>query len=136
VIGAIAIGVAAGVIAGLLGVGGGVLFVPGLVIFLGLDQHHAEATSLLAIVPVAIVGTFRQDRYGNVNRPDAVLLGVLSLAGAAAGVAAANALSGALLRDGFAALMVLVAAQLVRRTLAPGTPPVEAALPRRGDRLD
>ena len=51
------------------------LFVPGLVIFLGLDQHQAEATSLLAIVPVAIVGTIRQDRYGNVHRHDALLLG-------------------------------------------------------------
>ena len=67
---------------GLLGVGGGVLFVPGLVILLGLDQHQAEATSLLAIVPVAIVGTYTQDRYGNVRRADALLLGVLSLAGA------------------------------------------------------
>jgi uncharacterized protein len=117
VIGAIAIGLAGGIIAGLLGVGGGVLFVPGLVIFLGLDQHHAEATSLLAIVPVALVGTYRQNRYGNVRRDDALLMGVLSVAGAAAGVALANALSGALLRDAFAALMVLVAAQLVHRTL-------------------
>ena len=113
----VAVGLCAGVIAGLLGVGGGVLFVPGLVIVLGLSQHHAEATSLLAIVPVAIVGTYRQDRYGNVRRSDALLLGLLSLAGAAAGVALANALSGAFLRDAFAALMVLVAAQLVRRTL-------------------
>jgi uncharacterized membrane protein YfcA len=117
VTGAIAIGLAAGVVAGLLGVGGGVLFVPGLVLFLSLGQHQAEATSLLAIVPVAIVGTYRQDRYGNVHRGDALLLGLLSVAGAAAGVALANALSGAFLRDAFAALMVLVAAQLVRRTL-------------------
>ncbi len=117
-IGAIAVGLAGGVIAGLLGVGGGVLFVPGLVLFLGLDQHQAEATSLLAIVPVAIVGTYRQDRYGNVHRSDALLLGLLSLAGAAGGVALANALSGTVLRDAFAALMVLVAVQLVRRNLA------------------
>jgi uncharacterized membrane protein YfcA len=116
VIGAIAIGVAAGVVAGLLGVGGGVLFVPGLVIFLNLGQHQAEATSLLAIVPVAIVGTYTQDRYGNVHRADALLLGVLSLAGAAGGVALANALSGTLLRDAFAVLLVIVAAQLVRAT--------------------
>jgi len=117
VIGAIAVGLLAGVVAGLLGVGGGVLFVPGLVFFLGLDQHHAEATSLLAIVPVAILGTYRQDRYGHVNRRDALRVGVLSLAGAGGGVALANALSGALLRDAFAALMVLVAVQLVRRAL-------------------
>jgi uncharacterized protein len=117
VTGAIAIGLAAGIVAGLLGVGGGVLFVPGLVLFLGLSQHEAEATSLLAIVPVAIVGTYRQDRYGNVRRDDALLLGVLSVAGAAGGVALANALSGAVLRDAFAVLMVLVAGQLVRRAL-------------------
>jgi uncharacterized protein len=116
--GAVAVGLAAGVVAGLLGVGGGVLFVPALVFFVGLGQHQAEATSLLAIVPVALAGTYRQDRYGNVRRNDALLLGVLSLAGAAAGVALANALSGAALRDCFAAFMVLVAAQLARRTLA------------------
>jgi uncharacterized membrane protein YfcA len=119
---AIAIGVAGGIVAGLLGVGGGVLFVPGLVLVLGLGQHQAEATSLLAIVPVAIVGTYTQDRYGNVRRDDALLLGVLSLAGAVAGVALANALSGTVLRDAFAALLVLVAAQLVRRVLSGGDP--------------
>jgi uncharacterized protein len=114
---AIAIGAAAGVIAGMLGVGGGVLFVPGLVFVLGLGQHEAEATSLLAIIPVAIVGSYQQDRYGNVRRRDALVLGLTSLAGAGAGVALANALSGEVLRDAFAALIVLVAAQLVRRAL-------------------
>ena len=123
-IGAIAIGLAGGVVAGLLGVGGGVLFIPGLVIFLGLSQHQAEATSLLAIVPVAIVGSYRQDRYGNVRRADALWLGGLSLAGAAGGVAIANALSGQTLRDAFAVLLVILAGQLVHRTL------------RRGDGLD
>jgi hypothetical protein len=117
--GAIAIGLAGGVIAGLLGVGGGVLFVPGLVIFLGLNQHEAEATSLLAIIPVAIVGTYMQDRYGNVRRGDALVLGLLSVAGAAGGVALANALSGTVLRDAFAVLLLIVAAQFVRRALAP-----------------
>jgi uncharacterized membrane protein YfcA len=114
-IGAILIGLCGGVVAGLLGVGGGVLFVPGLVIFLGLGQHQAEATSLLAIVPVAAVGTFKQDGYGNVRRSDALLIGLLSIAGAGAGVALANALSGTALRIGFALLMVLVAIQLVRK---------------------
>ena len=101
----------------MLGVGGGVLFSPGLVIFLSLGQHQAEATSLLAIIPVAIVGTYKQDRYGNVRRSDALLLGLLSLAGAAGGVALANELSGTVLRDAFAALMVIVAGQFVRRAL-------------------
>ncbi|HEY2632742.1 MAG TPA: sulfite exporter TauE/SafE family protein [Solirubrobacteraceae bacterium] len=134
-IGLIAIGVCAGVMAGLLGVGGGVLFVPGLVIFMNLGQHQAEATSLLAIVPVAIVGTFKQDGYGNVRRHDALLMGLLSIAGAATGVALANAISGTILRVGFALLMVLVAIQLVRKALGeepkgsepPGASAVHAA---------
>jgi uncharacterized membrane protein YfcA len=116
----VAVGLAAGIVAGLLGVGGGVLFVPGLVVLIGLDQHHAEATSLLAIVPVAMVGAYRQDRYGNVRRHDALLLGILSVVGAAAGVVLANALAGPVLRDAFAVLTVIVAAQIVRGAL--GTP--------------
>ena len=116
-IGAIVVGLAAGAVAGLLGVGGGVLFVPGLVFFVGLDQHQAEATSLLAIIPVAMLGAYRQDRYGNVNRPDALRLGLFSVAGGAGGVALANALSGQLLRDAFAGLLLIVAIQLVRRAL-------------------
>jgi len=126
------IGVAAGVLGGLLGVGGGMLFVPGLVIVVGLTQHEAEATSLLAIVPVALVGALSQNRYGNVRRDDAMLMGVLSIAGVAGGVALANALSGAVLRDAFAALILLIAAQLVRKALradVPGT----AKSPDRGD---
>lgn len=113
----ILIGLAAGVLGGLLGVGGGVLFVPGLVIVIGLTQHEAEATSLLAIVPVAVVGAARQNRYGNVRRDDALLVGVLSIAGVAGGVALANALSGTVLRTAFAVLILLIAAQLVRKTL-------------------
>ena len=116
-IGTIAAGLAGGVLAGMLGVGGGILFVPALVVFMNLSQHHAEATSLLAIIPVALVGAYRQDRYGNVRRADALLLGLLSIAGGVAGVALANALSGAVLRDSFAALMVFVAGQLLRRAL-------------------
>jgi uncharacterized membrane protein YfcA len=113
----ILIGVAAGVLGGLLGVGGGVLFVPGLAIVVGLTQHEAEATSLLAIVPVALVGAVRQNRYGNVRRDDALLVGVLSIAGVAGGVALANTLSGTALRTAFAVLILLIAAQLVRKAL-------------------
>lgn len=113
----ILIGVAAGVLGGLLGVGGGVLFVPGLVIVVGLTQHEAEASSLLAIVPLALVGALRQNRYGNVRREDALLVGVLSVAGVAGGVALANALSGTVLRTAFALLILLIAAQLVRAAL-------------------
>jgi uncharacterized protein len=111
------IGLAAGVLGGMLGVGGGVLFVPSLVVVAGLTQHEAEATSLLAIVPVALVGAISQDRYGNVRRRDALLVGLLSVVGAVGGVVLANALSGVILRLAFAGLMLLIAVQLVRRAL-------------------
>jgi uncharacterized protein len=117
VIETVLVGLAAGLIAGLLGVGGGILMVPALVVFLGLSQLEAEATSLLAIVPTAIVGAWRQDRYGNVRRGDALLVGVLSVAGGTLGVAAANVLPERALRLGFAALLIVVAAQLARRGL-------------------
>ena len=116
-LGAIVIGVLAGVVAGMLGVGGGSLFVPALVLFLGLSHIDAEATSLLAIVPVALVGAYRQHGYGNVDLRDAALLGVLATAGAAGGVVAANALPERALKIGFAAVLLFVAWQLVRRAL-------------------
>ncbi|HEX4806208.1 MAG TPA: TSUP family transporter [Conexibacter sp.] len=109
------IGVAAGVASGVLGIGGGVLFVPALTIVLGLHQVQAEATSLLAIVPVALVGSWRQRAYGNLRIGDAAVMGGLSIAGVLAGVALANALSERVLRIGFALLLLNMARQLVRR---------------------
>jgi uncharacterized membrane protein YfcA len=117
VIGAIVIGVAAGLVAGLLGVGGGILFVPGLTLFLGLAQVDAEATSLLAIIPVALVGAGNQARYGNFRARDAAVLGVLAVPGALAGVALVNAIPERLTRTLFALLMLYVAYGLVRRAL-------------------
>ncbi|MEA2267350.1 MAG: uncharacterized protein QOE27_2933 [Solirubrobacteraceae bacterium] len=110
----VVIGLVAGITSGMLGVGGGVLFVPGLVFVAGLSQVDAEATSLLAIIPVALLGAWRQRRYGNVRLGDGVLIGLLSLAAAVAGVALANVLSGRTLRVLFAVLMLGVAVQLVR----------------------
>ena len=57
---AVALGLAAGVLAGLFGVGGGILFVPALTLVLGVEQHSAQGTSLLAIIPTVVVGTWRQ----------------------------------------------------------------------------
>lgn len=117
IIGLVGIGVLAGVVSGLLGVGGGVVLVPGLVILLGLSQHHAEGTSLLAIIPVVLVGAVSQRRYGNMRLKDATVIGLLSVGGAAAGVVLANALSGATLRIAFAALMLVIAFRLGKRAL-------------------
>jgi uncharacterized protein len=109
------LGAAAGVLSGLLGVGGGVLFVPALTLALSLSQVKAEATSLLAIIPVALVGALRQYRYGNVSLGDGAVLGVLSAVGVAGGVALANALPQRTLRFLFAGWMLFVAAQFLRR---------------------
>jgi uncharacterized membrane protein YfcA len=117
VIEAAAIGVAAGFLSGLLGVGGGILFVPGLVFIVGLSQVEAEATSLLAIIPVALVGAWRQRSYGNVRLADGLLIGALSAIGAVAGVVVANALSAHSLRIAFALLTLFVAMQLIRRAM-------------------
>jgi uncharacterized membrane protein YfcA len=114
---ALIIGLVGGVVAGILGVGGGVIFVPGLVLLLDFGQVDAEATSLLAIVPVALVGAYRQHGYGNVRLADGAVIGVLACAGAAAGVAIANVVPVRALELGFAGLMLLVAAQLTRDAL-------------------
>jgi uncharacterized membrane protein YfcA len=111
-----AIGLLAGVLSGLLGVGGGVLFVPGLVFVAGLTQVDAEATSLLAIIPVALLGAWRQHGYGNLRLRDGLVIGLLSVVGAIGGVALANVLSGRALRVLFALLMLSAAYQLVRGT--------------------
>jgi uncharacterized protein len=114
---AILLGFAAGAVAGLLGVGGGILFVP--VLSLLLDQSHldAEATSLLAIIPVALVGAARQHRYGNVRWRDGLLIGALASGGAVLGSVIANNVPERGLEIGFACLVLLVAAQLAWRAL-------------------
>lgn len=114
---AVLVGVAAGVVAGLFGVGGGTLFVPALTLFLGLSHLEAEATSLLAIVPVAVVGAWRQHGYGNLALRDGITVGALAVGGAVLGVVLANALPERALEIGFAALLLFVATQMVRRAL-------------------
>jgi hypothetical protein len=113
-------GFAGGMIGGLLGVGGGILFVPALVIFMDETQVRAEATSLLAIVPVAIVAVWRQLGYGNVRVRDGAVIGVLAAPGVAIGVVTANEIPQRALELIFAGLALVIAAQLVVRALRPG----------------
>jgi uncharacterized membrane protein YfcA len=113
-------GAAGGMVAGLLGVGGGILFVPALTIFMDQTQLRAESTSLIAIIPVAAVGIWRQRGYGNVRMRDGLTIGILSPLGVAAGVVISNTVSQRALELGFAALALFIAAQLVRRALRPG----------------
>jgi len=123
---AVLVGALAGMAAGMLGIGGGALLVPALVLLLGLSQLEAEATSLLAIVPVALVGAWRQHRYGNLRLRDGLVLGALALPGAVAGVAIVNAVPERAIEVGFAGLLLVVAVQLgrsvVREARAPARP--------------
>jgi uncharacterized membrane protein YfcA len=116
---ALVLGLLAGVLAGLFGVGGGVLFVPTLVLVLGLTQVHAEATSLLAIIPTVLVGAWRQRAHGNVFWRPAVVIGLGSIAGAEAGVLIARALPEGVLRRLFGVLMIVIAVNLAWRVLRP-----------------
>ncbi len=106
------LGVAGGFVAALAGVGGGILFVPALVLVLGLSQVVAEATSLLAIVPVAILGTWQQRRSGEVRLADAAIIGAGALLTAFAAAYVASNLAQDVLRLLFAAVMVIIAARI------------------------
>jgi uncharacterized protein len=112
-------GFAGGMVGGLLGVGGGILFVPALVIFLDESQVRAEATSLLAIVPVAIVAVWRQLGYGNVRVREGLVIGALSPLGVGIGVVVANELPQRALELIFAGLALVIATQLLVRALRP-----------------
>jgi len=111
---AVALGVVAGILSGLFGVGGGILFVP-ILTALGLTQLHAEASSLLAIIPTVCVGVWRQQRYGNVRWRSAAVLGTASIAAAVGGAQVAVSLPEATLRKLFAVLLLLTAAQIAWR---------------------
>jgi uncharacterized membrane protein YfcA len=112
---ALALGLAGGTLAGLFGVGGGIVFVPALTLGLGLSQLSAEATSLAAIVPVVAVGSFRQHRSGLVDWRSAAIIGSCSLVGVLAGAEIALRLPETTLRRAFALFLVLAAVQMALR---------------------
>ena len=115
VVAAIVVGLLAGALGGLFGVGGGIIFVPALVLLFGLGQLEAEATSLLAIIPVVLAGTWRQHLYGNVRWRAALVVGVVAVAGVELGVLTAKSLSEETLQRLFGLLLLVVAAQLAWR---------------------
>ena len=115
VVAAIVIGLLAGALGGLFGVGGGLIFVPTLVLLFGFGQVEAEATSLLAIIPVVLAGTWRQHLYGNVRWRPALVIGVVAVAGVELGVLTAKSLPEETLQRLFGLLLLVVAAQLAWR---------------------
>ena len=111
---ALALGFGAGVLSGLFGVGGGLLFVPAL-LALGLGQLHAEATSLAAIIPTVGAGVWSQRRFGNVRAPAAVVIGLASIAGVEAGVQLATSVAETTLRRLFAVFLFVIAVNIAWR---------------------
>lgn len=112
---AIVIGLLAGALGGLFGVGGGLIFVPALVLLFDFGQVEAQATSLLAIIPVVLAGTWRQHLYGNLRWRAALIIGLAAIGGVELGVLMAKSISEETLRRLFGVLLILVAAQLAWR---------------------
>ena len=117
-LGYIIIGLGAGALSASLGVGGGVIYVPALVLFFSFDQHVAQGTSLAVIVPTALLGAIVHARAGRVVWTYAVPLGVAAIAGGLAGGWLALELGDTLLRRMFAALLAVTALRMLRVSLA------------------
>jgi uncharacterized protein len=129
----ISLGVVAGAVSGLFGVGGGVLFVPTLALIVGMSELHAQATSLLAIIPVAVLGTWRERRTGRVDWTDIVVIGLASITTAVLGSLLADVAPQRVLRVGFALILIWTALRMVRgvRRRAPHAPAIDST--RAGD---
>lgn len=122
-------GFAAGVLGGMLGIGGGILIVPALIYAAGMGERTAVATSLAAMVPMSVVSAARHHHYGNLRLREGLVLGVLGIAGAAVGATIAEVLPESALRVSFGVLMLVIAAQMLhgvwkeRRRASSALPP-------------
>jgi uncharacterized membrane protein YfcA len=123
-----------GIVGGLIGVGGGIVFIPAMTVLLSKGQVEAQSTSLLMIALVAIVGAWRQRSYGNVNFKDAFLIAALSPVGVLIGVVTANQIPERALRIGFAMVALYMAYRLLKRVFAPNHP--DPRVPERAGPLD
>jgi uncharacterized membrane protein YfcA len=109
------IGTAAGAFSGLLGVGGGSVIVPLLIVWLGYGEREATGTSMMAIVVIAALAVSLQAIYGNVNPPNAALVGVPAIGGAVVGTAIQQRVPERLISLLFAGLLVVIAIELIVR---------------------
>jgi uncharacterized membrane protein YfcA len=109
------IGTAAGAFSGLLGVGGGSVIVPLLIVWLGYGEREATGTSMMAIVVIAALAVSLQAIYGNVDPPNAALVGVPAIGGAVVGTALQQRVPERLISLLFAGLLVVIAIELIVR---------------------
>jgi uncharacterized protein len=112
----VAVGFASGLLAGLFGVGGGILMVPAQMLILGIDPATAKGTSLLVIIPTAVSGTVANVRGANTDLRLAGVLGAAGVATSFAGAFVATRMSGALASALFALLLVISAARMIEVT--------------------
>lgn len=110
------LGLAAGVLSGLMGVGGGVILVPAMVLLFGFTQHSAEGTSLLIIIPTAIVGSIRHAKNGYTDWRLGMVLGTGGVIGAWLGASVALTLDADLLQRLFAIFLLLTGIHLLWTT--------------------
>ena len=113
VAGVVAFGFATGTLSGVLGVGGGIFVVPFLVLALGVGQQHAQATSLVMILPTAIVAVLTLRRRGIGDLGMTLRIGLIGAVGSLAGAFLALQLPGAVLRSLFAVVLVVVGVRLL-----------------------
>jgi uncharacterized membrane protein YfcA len=113
----VAIGLTAGFLAGVLGVGGGVVLVPAMVLLLAFDQHIAQGTSLLVVIPAALVGSWTNYRRGRFQLRDAGILAAGGIVGAGIGSFVALGFDDQLLRRLFALLLLVLG---IRMLVPPG----------------
>lgn len=109
------LGLFAGAMAAALGLGGGVIFVPSLVVLFGFEQHLAQGTSLAVIFPTAIVATVAHARMGNVRWRLSIPIGIAGIGGAVLGARVALELDADLLRRMFGVFLILLAARMAWR---------------------
>jgi uncharacterized protein len=107
------IGTAAGAFSGLFGVGGGSVLVPLLIVWLGYGEREATGTSLMAIVVIAALALTLQAVYGNVDPPNAALVGIPAIGGAIAGTALQQRLPERAISLLFAVILVVIAIELI-----------------------
>ncbi len=126
VVSLVLVGLVAGTLAALLGVGGGIIYVPAMVLLLGLSQHVAQGSSLAAIIPTAVVATLTNMRAGRVDKRAAVVVGLAGITAGVAGVQLALRIEGLVLQRMFAVLLVLVTIQMLLKVVRSSRQPAVA----------